>query len=257
MKIGLPAIGRVFNSPLKYWLTLTLLGILALNSKGNFKSDVYRAYIDNRMDIWKGVVDQLNSQAGKSNEQLLELLNFQYGYIGWCLTNNRKDEALDYLKSAESNIKILELEKFGLSLVNAYKAAFYGYRIALNKFSAPFIGPKSSACANWAIELDPYEPFGYIQLGNVKFHSPSLMGGSKVEAIGYYLKARAMMEKKNNEIRGDWNYLSLLVTIAKGYESINDNIKAKLVYEEILKFEPGFTWVKDELYPQLLKKKSA
>jgi hypothetical protein len=91
-------------------------------------------------------------------------------------------------------------------------------------------------------------------LGNVKFHSPSLMGGSKTEAIGYYLNARAMMEKKGSEIQGDWNYLSLLVTIAQAYESIDDNKKAKLMYEEILKFEPGFTWVRDDLYPHLLEK---
>lgn len=66
------------------------------------------------------------------------------------------------------------------------------------------------------------------------------MGGSKTEAIGYYLKAKAMMEKKSVEMHGDWNYLSLLTTIAKAYESMNDLSKAKLMYEEILKFEPGF-----------------
>jgi hypothetical protein len=62
------------------------------------------------------------------------------------------------------------------------------------------------------------------------------------------------MEKKESEIQGDWNYLSLMVTIAQAYEAIDENVKAKLMYEEILKFEPGFTWVRDELYPQFLKK---
>jgi tetratricopeptide (TPR) repeat protein len=206
------------------------------------------------MPVWKNLIDQLNNQPQKNYDQLLELINYQYGYIGWCLENKRKDEASDYLKLAEANVKLLEAGKFGLSLVNAYKAAFYGYHIAINKFSAPFNGPKSSACANQAILLDPNQPFGYIQLGNAKFHAPSLMGGSKTEAIIYYLKARAMMEIKKEEIVGDWNYLSLLTTIAKAYESIGELSKAKLCYEEILKLEPGFTWVRDELYPQLLKK---
>lgn len=238
----------------KYRLTIILLGLFALSLQAGNKEEIYDCYVTNRMPIWKSLIDQLNSQPEKSNVLLLELVNYQYGYIGWCLTNNRKDEAIKYLKLAEGNVKMLEAKKFELSLVNAYKSAFYGYHIALSKFSAPFIGPKSSACANQAILLDPNQPFGYIQLGNVKFHSPSLMGGSKTEAIGYYLEAKAMMEKKTNEICGDWNYLSLLTTIAKTYESMNEFSKAKLMYEEILKFAPGFTWVRDELYPELLKK---
>ncbi|MCX6237142.1 MAG: hypothetical protein NTY07_06210 [Bacteroidia bacterium] len=238
----------------KYLLVIILIGLFALSVKGSYKSEIYNCYVNNHMPVWKNIIDQLNSQPEKSNELLLELVNYQYGYIGWCLTNNRKDEALEYLKLAEENVKLLETKKFELSLINAYKSAFYGYRIALSKFMAPFLGPKSSSCANQAIHFDPSQPFGYIQLGNVKFHSPTLMGGSKTEAIENYLKAKALMEKKKEEIRGDWNYLSLLITIAKAYESINDLPKAKLMYEEILKFEPGFTWVKDELYPQLLKK---
>ena len=206
------------------------------------------------MPVWKTVIDQLNNHPDKSNELVLELLNYQYGYIGWCLGNDHKDEAIIYLKLAKENAKLLEARKFELSLINGYKSALYGFQISLSKFSAPFIGPKSIDCAKQAVLLDPNEPFGYLQMGNVKFYSPSLLGGSKTEAIGFYLKAIAMMEKRESEIQGDWNYLSLLVTIAQAYESINDNAKAKLMYEEILKFEPGFTWVRDELYPRLLEK---
>jgi len=238
----------------KYWITIVFWGLLALSLKGSNRNDIYNAFINNRMPVWKSVIDQLNDQPDKPNELRLELLNYQYGYIGWCLGNNRKDEALIYLKLAEENVKSLEAKKYDLSLINGYKSALYGFRIALSKFSAPFNGPKSSDCAKKAVLIDPNQPFGYIQLGNVKFHSPSLMGGSKTEAIGYYLKAKAMMEKKDREIQGDWNYLSLLVTIASAYESIDDNKKAKLMYEEILKFEPGFTWVRNELYPHLIEK---
>ena len=233
---------------------IILLGFIALNLKGSSKSDIYNSYVNNRMPVWKSIIDQINSNPGKSNELILELLNYQYGYIGWCLGNVRKDEAAVYLKLADGNVKILETKKYELSLVSGYKSALYGFHIALNKFSAPFIGPKSSECAKQAMLLDPIQPFGFIQMGNVKYHSPSLIGGSKTDAISYYLKAKALMEKKGNEIRGDWNYMSLMVTIAQAYEAIDENIKAKLMYEEILKFEPGFTWVRDELYPQFLKK---
>lgn len=238
----------------KYRLTFILLGLFAISLQASIKNDVYNAYLNNRMPVWKSIIDQLNSQPDKGNELVLELVKYQYGYIGWCLINNRKDEALVYLKLAEENVKLLEAKRFELSLVNGYKSAFYGCHIALSTFSAPFLGPKSSACANQAIQLDPNQPFGYIQLGNVKFHSPSLMGGSKTEAISYYQKARTIMERKGNEIHGDWNYLSLMVTIAKAYESMGKLSKAKLMFEEILKFDSGFIWVRDDLYPELLRK---
>ena len=238
----------------RFHLLIIFLGLFASGLQGSNKSDVYNCYFNNRMTVWKSIIDQLNSQPDKSNELLLELENYQYGYIEWCLVNHRKEEAITYLKLAEGNVKQLDSANFEPSLVNAYKAAFYGFHIALNKFSAPFLGPKSAKCARQAVLLDQNQPFGYIQMGNVQFHMPSLMGGSKTEAIGYYLKAKLMMEKKGGEIRGDWNYLSLLMAIEKAYESINDITKAKLTYEEILKFEPGFVRVRDELYPELLKK---
>jgi len=221
---------------------------------GSDKNDIYNSYISNSMPVWKTVIDQLNNKAGKSNDQRLELLNYQYGYIGWCLGNHRKDEALIYLKLAEKNVKLLEDEKLESSLINGYKSALYGFHIALNKFSAPFLGPKSFDCAKKAVLLDPNQPFGYIQMGNVQFHMPSIMGGSKTAAISYYLKAKVIMEKNGKGIHGDWNYLSLLSNIARGYEALNENIKAKLMYEEILEFEPGFNWVREELYPYLLEK---
>lgn len=238
----------------RYHLLIIFLGLFVSGLQGSNKSEVYNCYFNDRMPVWKSIIDQLNNQPDKSNELLLELENYQYGYIAWCLVNNRKEEAVTYLKLAESNVRQLDSLNYEPSLVNAYKAAFYGFHITLNKFSAPFNGPKSVQCARQALLLDQNQPFGYIQMGNIQFHMPPLMGGSKTEAIGYYLKAKLMMEKKGVEIRGDWNYLNLLLTIARAYESINDIPKAKSMYEEILKFEPGFIRVRDELYPKLLKK---
>lgn len=239
---------------IKFLQPFILLVLFAFSLHASNKEEIYNYYVNNRMSDWKSLIDKLNITTDKNNEMVLELVNYQYGYIGWCLGNDHNDEALVYLKLAEGNVKLLEAKKFELSLINAYKSALYGYHIALSKFSAPFIGPKSSDCAQQAMLLDPNQPFGYIQMGNVRFHMPPLMGGSKTDAIGYYLKAKVMMERNGSEIHGDWNYLSLLTAIAKAYEAINDDAKAKLMYEEILKFEPNFTWVRDELFPKLLEK---
>ena len=206
------------------------------------------------MPVWKVIIDQLESKPGKNNQLLLETVNYQYGYIAWCIGTNHKNEALFYLKKAEENLKLLELVKFEPSTIYGYKSAFYGYHIGLSLFSAPFLGPKSSASAKLAISTDPDGFFGYIQMGNVQFHAPSLMGGSKSEALKNYLKAKTLMEKSEPGIRDNWNYLSLLTSIAKTYEILNDYTHAKLIYEDILKYEPNFKLVRDELYPRLLMK---
>jgi len=239
----------------KYSLIIILFLVLfGSNLKGSNKGEIYNAYINNKMLVWKGIIDQLQDTPQKSDTLVLELINYQYGYIGWCIGENRKDEAQKYLKLAEGNLKFLETRKFASSKIAGYKSALYGFRIGLNPFTAPFIGPKSSACAKEAVAVNPEDYFGYNQLGNVQFHAPSLVGGSKSEALNSYLKARALMEKNIPEFQTDWNYLSLLISIAKTYEILDDNTSAKSIYEEILKTEPQFKWVRDELYPQLLKK---
>ena len=52
----------------------------------------------------------------------------------------------------------------------------------------------------------------------------------------------------------NWNYLSLLVVIGQTYTYLKDYASAQNVYENILNLEPGFLYVKDDLYPKLLKK---
>jgi len=238
----------------KYRLIIFFLIVFTSSLMGNNKKDIYNAYLNNTMPVWKGIIDQLAGNPDKSNDLLQELVNYQYGYIAWCIGNNHRDEAAIYLKQAENNLKLLEAQKFQVSRIYGYKSAFYGFHIAMSLFSAPFLGPKSAAAAKQAISSNPDDFFGYVQMGNVQFHAPSLMGGSKPQALKNYLKARVLMESQGAGIGDDWNYLSLLISIAKSYEALNEINNAKLIYEEILRSVPQFKWVRDELYPQLLTK---
>jgi tetratricopeptide (TPR) repeat protein len=190
----------------------------------------------------------------KNNDLLLELVNYQYGYIAWCIGKKKNDEAKKYLDLSEKNISILEKDTKNLSLVNSYKAAFYGYRLGLNKLLVPFIGIKSINCAKLAIDLDKENFFGYVQYANIQFYMPAVFGGSKKEALEYYLKAEKLMEKNMNEINENWNYLCLLIVIAQSYSYLDEFQSSISYFEKILKIEPGFGYVKNELYPEVLKK---
>lgn len=218
------------------------------------RSEIYKAYVNDRMDRWKTIIDRLESQNTKTDERLLELVNYQYGYIGYCIGFKKREEAKKYLELAENNLKILENRNYRLSDINAYKSAFYGFKIGLNKLSAPVNGIKSLEHGKKALELDRENYFAYVQFGNIQFYMPAVFGGSKKEGIGYFLKAKNMLERNPSDLNDNWNYLSLLVIIGQSYTYINDLTSAKAIYENILMLEPAFLYIKNELYPELLKK---
>jgi len=238
----------------KYIIAIVLSFFIVHTLQANFKSDIYAAYINGNMNKWKNIIDLMNLQQTRSNEFLIELINYQYGYIGWSIGNNKNEEAYKYLDLAENNLKILEKAMYKSSIVNSYKSAFYGFQISLNKFKAPFIGPKSLESAKLAVKQDEMNPLGYIQYGNCQFYMPTVFGGSKSEALVNFRKAEQLMELNGMQVAEDWNYLSLLTLIGQTYLKLKNYRLAKVYYDKALKVEPRFLWVKNELYPELLSK---
>jgi tetratricopeptide (TPR) repeat protein len=238
----------------KYQLIILWLLLLPLASIAGNKSAIYKAYISNDMAGWKRTIDAMQAEKNKTSPFLLELVNYQYGYIGWCIGADRKDEASKILGLAENNLEILENRSYRVSYLNSYKSAFYGFRIGLNVLKAPFIGPKSVSAAELAMKQDSTNPFGFIQYANSQYYMPAAFGGSKTLAIRYYQKAEKIMKANPAYLKEDWNYLSLLSIIGKAMEETGNLRAARQYYERILKLEPNFLWVKNDLYPNLLKK---
>jgi tetratricopeptide (TPR) repeat protein len=239
---------------LKYKVLPILLLFFATELHASFRSEVYHAYLQNRMELWKGVIDRMSLLENKNNELILELVNYQYGYIGYCVEFKKNEEAKKYLDIAENYIDILEKKEFKLSDVYAYRSAFYGLRIELNPLVAPYYGIKSIKYAKLALKLDSNNYLAYLQNGNVRFHMPESVGGSKIEGINYYLQARKLIEKNPVDIRENWNYLNLLTITGQSYTALENYSSAMDIYEYILKLEPGFTYVRNTLYPDLLRK---
>jgi tetratricopeptide (TPR) repeat protein len=206
------------------------------------------------MDIWKNVIDRMDRTDLKTDAFLLELVNYQYGYIGYCLGYDKKSEAKYYLELAQKNIDLLEKHRYKISLVNAYNSAFCGFRISLNFLTVTTNGRKSFEYATRALEIDNNNYLAWIQKGNIEFYKPKTFGGSKQEGIKHFIKARQLMEKSPEEISNNWNYLAVLTQIAQSYYYLDDYESSKSVYEKILSIEPDFVYVRDELYPELIGK---
>jgi tetratricopeptide (TPR) repeat protein len=214
---------------------------------------VYEAYISGNMGQWKRVLNEVHQQKNPSPAQVLERVNFQYGYIAWCIGNKKTSEAREWIPRMENDLERLEKSAYSLASVYAYRAALYGYRIGVNKLQAPFLGPKSNEYAQKAIKTDPKNPLGYQQYGNILFYTPFLFGGSKEDAGSHLLKSMELMESIPESLQWNWNYLSLLTAIAEMYYETNQRAKAVFYLRKTLKKEPNYQWVKNELLPVYLK----
>ncbi len=218
---------------------------------GQTNKTIYEAYISGNMGAWKKHMDLYKAY---SNEQKLNLINFQYGFIAYCIDQNNENEAEKQLKKAETLLDELNKQGYKLSILNAYKSAFIGFKIGLAPHKAPFIGQKSLDFAKKSIVLDDTNYFGYVQLGNIAFYTPTLLGGSKTDAMKHYLKALELMEKNPASLKNNWNYLNLLATIINAYYEIGEYEKAKMYCIKTLEIESQFDWIKNDLYPKTLKK---
>jgi tetratricopeptide (TPR) repeat protein len=237
----------------KHLILFIIMFLGYANLQASHKKDIYKAYITNDMTLWASIIDDMHLHRLQSNSFKMELINYQYGYVAWCIGNGKKDLADKYLTMAEKSLSELEKSGYNISLVHSYQSAFNGFRIGLNLLKAPFIGLKSIDFAKLAIQTDGENPYGYIQYGNSQYYMPAIFGGSKTVALEYFKKAEKLMERHKMQIHNDWNYLSLLTLMAQAYTETNNYDSAKAYYLKILKIEPNFLWVKNELYPQFLK----
>jgi tetratricopeptide (TPR) repeat protein len=238
-----------------YWLIFLFLIFHGISAADDFKQKIYRAYISGEMHDWKEVVDQM--ERNKQNEPgfLLDLINYEYGYIGWCLGTDRKDEAEKYLDWAEENLEKLDnLTNKYEAEIHAYTAAFYGFKIGLKNWRAPFLGPKSVDHAEKALELDPDNFNANVEMGNIWSNMPEIFGGSDEKGLKYYKKALEVLEQKSaEELKNNWMYLNLLALTGRIEQGLDNHEAARRYFEKALKTEPRFLWVKNELLPSLLK----
>jgi tetratricopeptide (TPR) repeat protein len=235
----------------KSYLILMIFVLSYFYSFGQNNQVIYEAYASGNMKIWKQYIDNFRAN---TKEEKIQFLNYLYGYIAYCIGIDQDDEAKRYLTIGEKITDELEKQKFELATIYAYKSAFVGFRIALAPYKAPFLGGKSYSFAKQSVTFDPNCYLGYVQLGNIYFYKPGILGGSKGEALKYYLKALEILERKQEMLKNNWNYLNLLTNIIDTYYEEKNYVMAKQYCNKALTIEPNFNWVKNKLYPKVLAK---
>jgi len=236
-----------------FFIALLLYSICASQTS---KQQIYDCYIAGDMATWLSIIDKMQNLSDKTSDEYLELVNYQYGYTAWCLGCKRYTEAEDYLHKAESNLEKVKISGKYQSEVHSYTAAFTGFKIAINKYKAPILGSVCEEHAEKAVRLNKNNPFGFVEMGNIKLHMPSIFGGSSSDAILYYTAALTLMERSDIYTKYNWNYLNTMVLLARAYSESENFEQAEFYYKKLLRMEPDFTWVKNTLYPELRRKMS-
>ena len=62
----------------KHIATVILLLISGLTTlTGSDRSEIYQAYITNRMELWKNLIDRMEAEKPQKSQELLEMVNYQ------------------------------------------------------------------------------------------------------------------------------------------------------------------------------------
>jgi len=234
-------------------LPLFLLLPIVCMSEPSRRQQIYDAYVSGNMDKWVSIVQEIEKDESiRTVSQKLELVEYYYGLAPFYI--DTKNEKMARATIVKANILLDKLLKIAPKnpTVQAFKGAFIGLSISLDKLKVLTLGPESLKHINLAYGIDPSNIQALTDKANAYFHAPRMFGGDKAEAIKLYQKSIVLMEKSNLSTN-NWFYLNTLIILAKAYISIDQYNNAKLLYEKALRKEPDFIWVKKVLYPRLLK----
>lgn len=233
--------------------TLILISYTLANAQTNYKPTIYNAYINGDMAKWSAIIAAIEKQNPKTTDAKLELISYYYGYTAFLIGTKKHETAAKYLEKGDKHIDEVLKTTPNNATAHAFKGSFIGFRIGMSKFKAISLGPESNRHLKKSLEIDPQNIQGTVDQANALYHTPKLFGGDKKEALQLYRKAMQLIEKSGNT-RGNWFYLNILTLTAQAHESLEQLPQAKAQYEKILRFEPEYKWVKNELLPALLKK---
>ena len=191
------------------------ISILYVSGQKPYNEHIYNAFINGRMDLWEYNMNKMEEEylRDRNIQKLYDLTYALYGYIAYCIVTDDKNKARYYLNKAGRNVNMLLKYYSSQAEIYSLKGAMYGFEIGLNPLKALDYGIKSIKSINKAVELDKNNAKVLMELGNMKYYTPRILGGGLKKAIYYHEKAVSMFELKEHELKGNWLYLLVLTNL--------------------------------------------
>ncbi len=207
-----------------------------------YRCAFFKSYQVGDVSMWPALIAEMEQAKPVDLVWQTEIVKALYGLVGYQLGTRDKKRAKVYMVKADLYLDTLLAEHPNHAQLHSLAGAFYGYKISLSFYKAPFLGPKSLSHIEQAIRLDPTEPMGYIEKGNSLMYRPAMLGGDKNQALTLYRKAlKLMVSRKDRE--KDWQQLLLRAFILKGLYETNQSDEAKAFRTDMQKEYGTMAWV--------------
>lgn len=218
----------------------------------NYKSDIYKAFVNGDMKQWERILTRMESDYKNTKDyKLLEnIVEVEYGLIGYLIGADKKRDAEPFLEKALDNLDVLMARNDKVARYWAYKSAFTGFKIGIAPYKAPFLGGKSFDYIDQAMTLDNNNPYVLVEFANGRYYAPGFAGGDKKVARNSFKKAIELLEADSLNLVESWYYLMWKTNHANMLLDEGKRQEALKAYDEILEFEPNYSWVRDELKPK-------
>ena len=212
------------------------------------RRQIYKSYQAEDMARWETILTDFGRKPGLSPSERRFYARNLYGYVGYLLSQDEEEKARLYLDQAWEQVDaLLEKDAFRAEMT-AMKSGLTGYEIALAPYKAPYLGFRSIHFVDKALDIDPQNPFAWMEKGNIAFFASFLNYGYG-NATTYYQAAVDFFEQ-SGDTQYCWLYLNTLAQLGRSHEKSGNYKEAGRVYQKTLRIAPGFSWVRDELYPK-------
>jgi tetratricopeptide (TPR) repeat protein len=225
---------------------------LAASGQASYNQRLYESYVDGRMELWKGILADMNLDYNRQEDPrlLYDLCFTYYGYIGYLISEEEEKAARAMLNEAMKRTDRLEKIYRDRPDVLALQGALLGFRIYLSKFTSLYLGPRSLNYIKTAYEAADTCFNCNVEMGNIKYYTPKVFGGSKEEALFYYEKAVQILETSSLKKDRHWLYMNTVLLLADAYTSTGRKAQACQLYEALLNYEPRADWIRKDLYSE-------
>lgn len=235
-------------------LLVSVQGFAQSNVISKAKSLIYTGYIHNNSQDWTAGIALLEKarQTYPNDQEIAYQLSLAYyGMIGACRSLATCEKLLEKIKTAQGFVKKLLTQNNTSSRYSALMGGLLAMEIEEKPAQMIFLGPRCSNYINKSIEYDKRNPIAWVEKGNLLYHSPMVFGGDTKKAIASFEKAIKLFEEFPNLKNENWQYLHAWVWLGLAYQDEGRVAEAKATFEQVLKLEPEFLWVKEVLIPGL------
>lgn len=237
----------------------SMIQLKAQNTDSNGQSAdeiIYQAYLNQKYDAapWKEAIKIRETELNKNSQEIeprFQLALSQFALVSSSMRNRDEDLFDEYYNPLLKNLKkIIEGDK-NWAEPYAIQAAAYGVKMGYSPMQGMILGSKSTNLIEKAKKLNPSSAIVWKVYANAKFFTPEMWGGDLDEAIAGYEKAVQLFESRPETLINNWMYLDTMAFLGQAWAKKGDRAKAIAAYENALKAEPNFSWVKYVLLPKV------